>query len=87
MLRCRDFKERYGSLDGLDVSIDGVDIPLFLSPLDIFAEIMLVLLRLLHRAFIRSFTVSTVQNTPGGGVLDISLGGEVRRGPSYPDPV
>jgi len=22
-----------------------------------------------------------------GGVLDISLGGEVRRGPSYPDPV
>ena len=25
-------------------------------------------------------------NTPGE-VLDISLGGEVRRGPSYPDPV
>ena len=26
--------------------------------------------------------------TPGGGgVLDICLGGEVRRGPSYPDPV
>ena len=24
---------------------------------------------------------------PGGGVLDISLGGEVRRGPSYPDTV
>jgi len=24
---------------------------------------------------------------PGGGVLDISLGGEVRLGPSYPDPV
>ena len=23
----------------------------------------------------------------GGGVLDISLGGEVRAGPSYPDPV
>ena len=23
----------------------------------------------------------------GGGVLDISLGGEVQRGPSYPDPV
>ena len=23
----------------------------------------------------------------GGGVLDISLGGEVRRGPSYPDTV
>ena len=22
-----------------------------------------------------------------GGLLDISLGGEVRRGPSYPDPV
>ena len=25
--------------------------------------------------------------TSPGGVLDISLGGEVRRGPSYPDPV
>ena len=24
---------------------------------------------------------------PGGGVLYISLGGEVRQGPSYPDPV
>ena len=24
---------------------------------------------------------------PPGGVLDISLGGEVRPGPSYPDPV
>ena len=24
---------------------------------------------------------------PGGGVLDISVGGEVRRGPSYPYPV
>ena len=23
----------------------------------------------------------------GGGVLDISLGGEAQRGPSYPDPV
>ena len=23
----------------------------------------------------------------GGEVLDISLGGDVRRGPSYPDPV
>ena len=26
-------------------------------------------------------------STRGRGVLDISLGGEVRRGPSYPDPV
>ena len=25
--------------------------------------------------------------TRGGGVLDISLGGDVQRGPSYPDPV
>ena len=24
---------------------------------------------------------------PGGGLLDISLGGEVQLGPSYPDPV
>ena len=31
-------KERYGSLDGLDVSIDGVDISLFLNSLDIFAK-------------------------------------------------
>ena len=43
-----DFKERYGSLDGLDVSIDGVDTPMFLNSLDIFAEIRLVLLRLLQ---------------------------------------
>ena len=26
-------------------------------------------------------------NARGGGGLDISLGGEVQRGPSYPDPV
>ena len=32
-----DLKERYGSLDGLEVSIDGEDIPLFLTSLDIFA--------------------------------------------------
>ena len=32
--------------------------------------------------------MSAVEKRPGGGgVLDISLGGEVRRGPSYPDPV
>ena len=35
-------KERYGSLDGLDV-IDGLDIPLFLNSLDIFAESALFL--------------------------------------------
>ena len=40
-------KEQYGSLDGLDV-IDGLDIPLFLNSLDIFAETMLVLLNLLQ---------------------------------------
>ena len=28
-----------------------------------------------------------IDEKPGGGVLDISLGGEVPRGPSYPDPV
>ena len=38
-------KEQYGSLDDLDV-IDGLDIPLFLNSLDIFAESMLVLLNL-----------------------------------------
>ena len=31
-------KERYGSLDGLNVSIDRVDIPPFLNSLDIFVE-------------------------------------------------
>ena len=31
-------KERYGSLDGLDVSTDRVDIPPFLNSLDIFAK-------------------------------------------------
>ena len=31
-------KEWYGSLDGLDVSIDSVDIPPFLNSLDIFVE-------------------------------------------------
>ena len=28
-----------------------------------------------------------LKNPGGGGVFDISLGGEVRPGPSYPDPV
>ena len=41
-------KERYGSLDDLDVSIDGVAIPLFLTSLDIFAKSMLVLSSLLQ---------------------------------------
>ena len=41
-------KERYESLDGLDVSIDGVDIVMFLNSLDIFAESILVLLSLLQ---------------------------------------
>ena len=31
-------KERYGSLDSLYVSIDGVDIALFFNALDVFAE-------------------------------------------------
>ena len=35
-------KERYGSLDGEDVSIGGEDIPLFLNPLDIFAESIII---------------------------------------------
>ena len=35
------------------------------------------------------FETNAMQNPPGGGggVLDVSLVGEVRRGPSYPDPV
>ena len=41
-------KERYGSLEGQDVSIDGVDFSLFFNSLHIFAESMLVLLSLLQ---------------------------------------
>ena len=40
----RDLKEQYGSLEDLDISTDGVDIPLFLNSLGTLA-------------FIRSFTV------------------------------
>ena len=39
-----DLKEQYGSLEDLDISTDGVDIPLFLNSLGTLA-------------FIRSFTV------------------------------
>ena len=42
-----DVGGQYGSLDGLDVSIDGVNIPLFSNSLDIFTESILVLLSLL----------------------------------------
>ena len=38
----------YGSLDGLDVSIDGVGNSLFLNLVDMFAESILVLLSLLQ---------------------------------------
>ena len=33
-----DLKEEYGSLGGLEVTIDGVDIPLFWNSLDVFVE-------------------------------------------------
>ena len=40
------------------------------------------------RKIIRVALGITYVNDPGGGgTLDISLGGEVRRGPSYSDPV
>ena len=32
-------------------------------------------------------SVAATHELPPGGVLDISLGGQVRHGPSYPDPV
>ena len=38
----------YGPLNGLDISIDGVYIPLFVTFYDIFAESILVLLSLLQ---------------------------------------
>ena len=34
-------EKEYGSLDGLDISIDEVDIPLFLNSCDIFAASIL----------------------------------------------
>ena len=38
--------------------------------------------------FLWSATQPLLVSSRGGGeVLDISLGGDVRRGPSYPDPV
>ena len=37
--------------------------------------------------FTRDVTVAGAPDPGGRGVLDISLDGEVRRGPSYPDPV
>ena len=35
----------------------------------------------------RASTSASGAESRGGGVLDIFLGGEVRHGPSYPDPV
>ena len=40
--------ERYGFLDGLEVPMDGLDILLFINSVDIFSEIILVLLSLLQ---------------------------------------
>ena len=37
------------SLDGLDVSFDGLDIPLFINFLDIFAENILVFLEIITK--------------------------------------
>ena len=37
--------------------------------------------------FLLSATQPFLVSSRGGEVLDISLGGDVRRGPSYPDPV
>ena len=38
-----------GFLDGLDVLMDGLDILLFINSVDIFSEIILILLSLLSR--------------------------------------
>ena len=49
----RDMKKRFGFLDGLEVSIDGLDILLFFfNSLDIFTESMLV--------FLEQFTVMRI---------------------------
>ena len=45
--------ERFGSLDGLDVSIDGVDIPLFSKSLNIFPIVI---------SFVEFVTVMRVLN-------------------------
>ena len=48
---------RYGALDGLDVSIDGLDIPLFFI-LDIFAESILAFVEIfMHLSFKRLLCV------------------------------
>lgn len=44
----RILKERYGFLDGLDAPMDGLDILLFINSVDIFSEIISVLLSLLQ---------------------------------------
>ena len=44
-------------------------------------------LSLIHPTQSNELTKSAARPGRGGGVLDISLGGEVWRGPSYPDPV
>ena len=46
---------------------------------------IVIIERFWRLTFLRSLRLLVAP--PGGGVLDISLGGEVRRGPSYPDPV
>ena len=43
----RSWRHKYGSLDGLDVSFDGLNIPVFLNSLDIFDK-RIVLLSLLQ---------------------------------------
>ena len=40
-----------------------------------------------HDSILWSWIIIQVPGVGGGGLLDISLGGKVRRGPSYPDPV
>ena len=48
---------RYGALDGLDVSVDGLDIPLFFI-LDIFAESILAFVEIVtHLSFKRLLSV------------------------------
>ena len=49
---------------------------------------MLILQKRHGEIFSYQILISRMRSGGGGGwVLDISLGGEVRPGPSYPDPV
>ena len=55
--------------------------------LQVYERVGILLVEVYERGEKSAIWVCERAQRPGGGVLDISLGGEVRHGPSYPDPV